>query len=187
VAVSRPTSDNTGDAVWPSLVLFSGFYGRDRIAPYWLCSNIRCNAMRENAQPATPTIADRQVPASSSHRTQAPVPLSFASAIGDTPEGVMFATSNRTLSGDLGNAALPEHFGDVTLPDAIGVISTHAAKAASFSVFKIAGNGEPVLLEGTPTLDAAVARVVGLREWFPVEYLIVSQATGKRIVFTQHG
>lgn len=56
-----------------------------------------------------------------------------------------------------------------------------------FRVFKMAGNGEPALIEGTPTLEAAVARVMGLRACFPGEYLIISQATGKRIVFTTHG
>jgi hypothetical protein len=55
---------------------------------------------------------------------------------------------------------------------------------AAFDVFKIAGNGEPILVEGDPTLDAAVVRVVGLRACFPGEYMIVSQATGRRILFT---
>ncbi len=88
--------------------------------------------MRENAPPARPTLADRQVPASSS----------------------------------------TEH----------GHLSSFFQ--AAFDVFKIAGNGEPILIEGEPTLDTAVARVVGLRAYFPGEYMIVSQATGRRILFT---
>ena len=58
---------------------------------------------------------------------------------------------------------------------------------AAFDVFKIAQNGEPVLVEGASSLDAAVARVVGLRECFPGEYMIVSQATGRRVLFAKQG
>jgi len=56
-----------------------------------------------------------------------------------------------------------------------------------FDVFKIAGNGEPILIEATKDLKAAVTRVTGLRKSFPGDYLIVSQATGKRILFTSRG
>jgi hypothetical protein len=56
-----------------------------------------------------------------------------------------------------------------------------------FNVFKVAGNGEPVFVEVAQTLTAARARVIGLQEWFPGNYLIVSQATGKRILFTSAG
>ncbi len=56
-----------------------------------------------------------------------------------------------------------------------------------FHVFKLAQNGEPVLLEEAQDLDAAMARVMSLRESFPGEYLVVSQATGSRIVFTSNG
>ena len=56
-----------------------------------------------------------------------------------------------------------------------------------FDVFKIAGNGEPILIEGTQDLKAAVTLVTGLRKNFPGDYLIVSQATGKRILFTSCG
>lgn len=59
--------------------------------------------------------------------------------------------------------------------------------AEPFGVFKMAGNGEPILIEGAATLDAAVRCVLALRECFPGEYLIVSQATGKRIAFTANG
>ncbi len=52
-----------------------------------------------------------------------------------------------------------------------------------FDVFKVAGNGEPILIEVVQTLAAASARVIGLRECFPGDYLIVSQATGERILF----
>jgi len=91
--------------------------------------------MRENAPPARPTLADRQVPASSS----------------------------------------TEH----------GHLSSFFQ--AAFDVFRISGNGEPILIEGEPTLDTAVARVVGLRACFPGEYMIVSQATGRRVLFTKQG
>lgn len=66
-------------------------------------------------------------------------------------------------------------------------ISMGASRTVVFDVFKIAGNGEPILVEGAPTLDAAVARVMGLRASFPGEYLIVSKATGRRILFTRDG
>ena len=62
-----------------------------------------------------------------------------------------------------------------------------AGDVRAFGVFKIAGNGEPILLEDTATLEAAVARVGGLRTCFPGEYLIVSQGTGRRILFTKQG
>ena len=99
----------------------------------------------------------------------------------------MLAAANAMLSSDVDNAALPQHFADTTLSSNVSAFSPEAVESAAFGVFKIAGNGEPVLLEGTRSLDAAVARVVGLREWFPGEYLIVSQASGKRIVFTERG
>ena len=56
-----------------------------------------------------------------------------------------------------------------------------------FDVFKVAGNGEPILIEVAQTLAAARARVIGLQEWFPGNYLIVSQATGKTMLFTSAG
>ena len=57
----------------------------------------------------------------------------------------------------------------------------------SFDVFKVGQNGVPVLLEGAENLDAAIGRVIGLRESFPGDYVIVSQATGRRILFTSKG
>jgi hypothetical protein len=42
----------------------------------------------------------------------------------------------------------------------------------------------PVLIEGAPDLDAAISRVNALRENSSAEYGIVSQATGRRILFT---
>jgi hypothetical protein len=56
-----------------------------------------------------------------------------------------------------------------------------------FDLFKIAGNGEPILIETTQDLKAAVTLVSSLRKNFPGDYLIVSQATGKRILFTSRG
>jgi hypothetical protein len=56
-----------------------------------------------------------------------------------------------------------------------------------FDVFKLAQNGVPVLIQGAQSLDAAVTCVIALRKGFPGEYLIVSQATGRRIVFTSQG
>ena len=56
-----------------------------------------------------------------------------------------------------------------------------------FDIFKIAQNGEYVWLEAAQRLDAATARVVALRESFPGDYIVLSQRTGKRIVFTARG
>ena len=97
----------------------------------------------------------------------------------------MLTAANAMLSSDVGNTAFPGDSPGATLPDKASAFSPEAAGGAAFGVFKVAGNGEPILLEGTRSLGAAVARVVGLREWFPGEYLIVSQATGERIAFTQ--
>jgi hypothetical protein len=66
-------------------------------------------------------------------------------------------------------------------------IGAAARVTVVFDVFKIAGNGEPILVEGVPTLDAAIAHVMSLSASFPGEYLIISQATGRRILFTRHG
>src|SRR5712671_4268822 len=123
--------------------------------------------MRENAPPARPTLADRQVPASSSteHGHLSPpfqsseVEVSKACAL---PADVIGCGDGVAAAGDMG-------------------------ERAAFGVFKIAQNGEPVLVEGASSLDAAVARVVGLRECFPGEYVIASQATGRRILFTKQG
>jgi hypothetical protein len=56
-----------------------------------------------------------------------------------------------------------------------------------FDIFKIAQNGEDVWLEAAESLDAATARVNALRESAPGDYMILSQSTGKRIVFTARG
>jgi hypothetical protein len=56
-----------------------------------------------------------------------------------------------------------------------------------FDIFKIAQNGEYVWLEAAQRLDTATARVVALRESFPGDYIVLSQRTGKRIVFTARG
>ena len=61
------------------------------------------------------------------------------------------------------------------------------AMSLPFDVFKIVQSGTPVLVEGAEDLDAAIARVNALRQSFPGEYLIVSQATGKRIWFMANG
>ncbi len=124
--------------------------------------------MRENAPPARPTLADRQVPASSSteHGHLSPP---FQSSEDETSEA----------------GAPPAHvigFGDDLAP-----ASAEVAEPGAFDLFKIAGNGEPVLLEGAATLDAAIARVVELQACFPGEYMIASQATGRRILFTKQG
>ena len=71
--------------------------------------------------------------------------------------------------------------------DMARALSAAASAAVAFDVFKIAGNGEPILVEGVPTLEAAIARVMGLRACFPGEYLVVSKATGRRMLFTRHG
>jgi hypothetical protein len=56
-----------------------------------------------------------------------------------------------------------------------------------FDIFKIAQNGEYVWLEAAQSLDVATARVYALRESFPGDYIVLSQRTGKRIVFTARG
>jgi hypothetical protein len=123
--------------------------------------------MRENAPPARPTLADRQVPASSSTE-HGHLSSFFQSPEGAAAEGGVAPVETIALDNGL-------------VPSCVEV-----AKAA-FEVFKIAGNGEPILVEGDPTLDTAVARVVGLRACFPGEYMIVSQATGRRVLFAKQG
>jgi hypothetical protein len=56
-----------------------------------------------------------------------------------------------------------------------------------FNVFMIGGNNEPVLIETAKDLEAAMKRVMALRESSPGSYLIVSQITGKKILFTANG
>jgi hypothetical protein len=56
-----------------------------------------------------------------------------------------------------------------------------------FDVFKFAQNGTLVFVEAAQNLDAAISCVNALRENSPGEYVIVSQATGKRILFTSNG
>ena len=56
-----------------------------------------------------------------------------------------------------------------------------------FDIFKIATDGDPVWIEAAQSLDAATARVDALRETVPCDYMILSQRTGKRIVFTARG
>jgi hypothetical protein len=56
-----------------------------------------------------------------------------------------------------------------------------------FDIFKIVQNGEPVWLEAAQSLETATARVNALRESAPGDYIILSQNTGKRIVFTARG
>jgi hypothetical protein len=56
-----------------------------------------------------------------------------------------------------------------------------------FNVFMIGRNDELVLIEAAKDLDAAMKRVMGLRDSSPGSYLIVSQITGKKILFTANG
>ena len=56
-----------------------------------------------------------------------------------------------------------------------------------FDVFKIGGNGEPILLEAVQSLEDAMGRVIVLRESLPCDYVVVSQVTGKTISFTAKG
>ncbi len=56
-----------------------------------------------------------------------------------------------------------------------------------FDVFKIGGNGEPILLEAVQNLEDAMGRVIVLRESLPGDYVVVSQITGKKISFTANG
>src|SRR5258708_14210626 len=122
--------------------------------------------MRENAPPARPTLADRQVPASSSteHGHLSPP---FQSSEVEVPK----------------TCALPA---DVTgFGDGVAPAAAEMVEPAAFDVFKIAPNGEPVLVEGASSLDAAGARVVPLGEWFPGRDVIPTPATGPRNLVTQ--
>jgi hypothetical protein len=56
-----------------------------------------------------------------------------------------------------------------------------------FGIFKIAKDGEPVWIEAAQSLEAATARVGALRESYPCDYMILSQRTGERIIFTARG
>jgi hypothetical protein len=56
-----------------------------------------------------------------------------------------------------------------------------------FDIFKIAKDGEPVWIEAAQSLEAATARVGALRGSVPCDYMILSQSTRKRIVFTAQG
>ena len=56
-----------------------------------------------------------------------------------------------------------------------------------FDVFKIDGNGEPILIEAIHSLEATMAHVIVLRESLPCDYVVVSQVTGKKISFTAKG
>jgi hypothetical protein len=56
-----------------------------------------------------------------------------------------------------------------------------------FDIFKLSKTESPVLLEAADNLDAAIWRVIALRETRPGEYLIVSQATGRKILFSCNG
>ena len=49
-----------------------------------------------------------------------------------------------------------------------------------FDLFKIDIYGEPILLEAVQSLEAAMARVITLRESLPADYVVVSQITGKK-------
>jgi hypothetical protein len=56
-----------------------------------------------------------------------------------------------------------------------------------FVVFEIAEHGEAIPPEADQTLKVIMARVIGLRDRFSGDYMIVSQATGRRIRFTAKG
>ena len=63
----------------------------------------------------------------------------------------------------------------------------HSERTPVFDVFKIGGNGEPILLEAVQNLEDAMGRVIVLRESLPGDYGVVSQITGKKISFTANG
>jgi hypothetical protein len=53
--------------------------------------------------------------------------------------------------------------------------------AQPFDIFKLAQDGEPLWIE------AATERVNALRQRVPSDYMVLSQRTGKRILFTVQG
>src|SRR5947209_16646386 len=100
--------------------------------------------MRENAQPARPTLADRQVPDSSSTEHGHLSPL-LETSIDEQPKSSAPLPAESIVLGD----EVPLGWMEVVeLP----------VEAGGFDVFKIAENGEPILVEGVATLEAAVAR-----------------------------
>ena len=56
-----------------------------------------------------------------------------------------------------------------------------------YDIFKLAGNGEQVLLETVQDLEQAIARANSLQRNFPGEYLLVSHSTGKQIRISANG
>jgi hypothetical protein len=56
-----------------------------------------------------------------------------------------------------------------------------------FDIFKIGKDAQPIWVEAAQTLESATARVDLLRQSAPGDYMILSQSTGKRIVFTARG
>lgn len=57
-----------------------------------------------------------------------------------------------------------------------------------FDIFKIGTDGKPSWLETAESMDLAMAQVNALRAAnLPCHYIILSQATGKRIVVTAKG
>jgi hypothetical protein len=50
-----------------------------------------------------------------------------------------------------------------------------------FDIFKYGGDGEPLWVEASPSMDAAKVRVQELAQVFPGDYLILSHQTGEKV------
>lgn len=70
------------------------------------------------------------------------------------------------------------------LPEALPQAGVEEALLPPFDIFKVADDGQPMLVESSLTLDVANARIQGLGRVFPGIYLIHSQKTGHQTVVT---
>ena len=70
------------------------------------------------------------------------------------------------------------------LPEALPQAGVEEALLPPFDIFKVADDGQPILVESSLTLDAANARIQNLGRVFPGTYIIHSQKTGRQTVVT---
>jgi DNA-binding NarL/FixJ family response regulator len=72
----------------------------------------------------------------------------------------------------------------VLLPEALPQAGVREALLPPFAIFKVAGDGRPIWVQSSPTLDNAKARIQTLGLEFPGTYIIHSQKTGRQTVVT---
>jgi hypothetical protein len=56
-----------------------------------------------------------------------------------------------------------------------------------FDIMRIAPNEDLMLIEAAESLEVAMVRAVALRDSVPGDYIVVSQVTGKKLLFTAGG